>query len=249
MRWNSYIFGTLRNFMSIGRRIYIIGFCLIISHGLFAYVPDSVSDTKKVIDFNILKIKGNFNVFITQGKTCSLKVVAPDKTAMDGVEVKAGTTLNIDTKEGVKSGATLYITVKNDIAQIAINTNGTVSSTNTISGDGLNLNIDGDASVNLSVDAKQLMYTSNSSKPTVIKGKAKTCVLNDSGDGSIDASGLKIKTLNADDSSDGELKVDADEIHLKIGGTGAFTYSGKPSIKDFKLHGQADAKQINQASK
>jgi len=234
--------------MKIIRKMLFLAICIAGSNHTYASVSDSVTDTKKVVDFNILKIHGNFNVVITQGKTCSLRVVAADKDAIAAVDVKASPTLNITMKEGTKSSATLYITVKEDIRQITINTVGNVSSTNSIKAENFALNIDGDVNVNISVDITLFTYTSSSSKPIVIKGKAKTCNFNDSGEGSVDASGLKIDNLNLDDSSDGELKVYAKpEMHVKLSGTGALIYYGSPRVKTFKLAGQADEKQITES--
>jgi len=211
---------------------------------------DSVSETKKVTNFTVLKIKGTFNVVITQDKECSLKIVAPDKDAMAGIEVKnAGTSLIINTKDGSKGSATLYIGIK-DILQITITTSGTVNSTNKISTDVLALNIDGDAVVNLTLDVKELTWTSSSSKDVVVTGKVKKCTLKDSGEGNVDASGLKTDDMTVDDSSDGDLKIFAHpDLHAKVGGSGNLTYFGNPRTKIFKVEGSASEKQVIEGSK
>ncbi len=204
---------------------------------------DSVTEVKKVNAFTILKLKGNFNVVFTNG-SCSLKVVAADKDVMASIDVKSGTTLNITMKEGATGMATLYIGLK-DIQQIAININGTVSTTNAIDVGDLTLNIDGNATGTLNLDVKMLNCNSNSGKALVMKGKAKTCNFKDGGEGSLDASQLKTDNLTLEDSSDGDLKMYAHpEMHAKVTGSGTFTYYGNPRIKTFKVGGQATEQQI-----
>jgi hypothetical protein len=214
------------------------------SQAIMAYnVADSVTEIKKINAFTVLKIKGNFNIVFTNG-SCSLKVVASDKDAMAAIDIKSTTTLNINMKDGTTGTATLYIGLK-DIQQIAINTNGSVSSTNAIDVGDLSLNIDGNAAGTLNLDVKVLNCNSNSGKALVIKGKAKTCNFKDGGEGSIDASALKTDNLNLEDSSDGDLKIYAHpEMHVKITGSGTFTYYGNPRIKTFKVGGQATEQQI-----
>jgi len=206
---------------------------------------DSVSDVKKVTNFTIIKIKGNFNVVLTQAKECSLKVVAADKDAMAGIDIKnAGTQLVINAKEGSKGAGTIYIGVK-ELLQLTVTTNGTVTSTNQINTDVLALNIDGDAVVKLDLDVKELTYTDNSNKSIVLTGKIKKCTLKDNGEASIDASGMKTDDMTIEDTSDGDLKVNVrSNMQVKIGGSGNLTYFGKPTNKVVKVQGSASESQI-----
>ncbi len=208
-------------------------------------MADSVTEEKKINAFTILKIKGNFNVVFTEAKSSSLKVTASDKDAMASIDVKSTpTALTINQKDGATGTATLYIGLK-DIQQIAININGTVSTTNSIDPGELTLNIDGNVSGTIMLDVKLLNYTSSSSKALVLKGKAKQSNFKDSGEGSVDASELKTDNLTLDDSSDGDLKIYAHpEMHVKLEGSGGLTYYGNPRIKTFRVGGQATEKQI-----
>ena len=48
-----------------------------------------------------------------------------------------------------------------------------------------------------------------------------------------------------DDSSDGDIKIFVHpEMHVKLEGSGNFTYYGNPRIKTFRVGGQATEKQI-----
>jgi hypothetical protein len=233
--------------MNIGRKILIGLSCLVFSQQLMALnAADSVTEVSKIIEFNSLKINGNFNVVLTEGKSCSMKIVAPDKDALAAVMVKSGVTLNVTMKEGTKGASTLYITVK-DLQQLNVNIEGTLSCTNKLDADAFTLNVDGNATVNLTFDTKMLNCTLNSGKPIVLKGKAKSCIFKDSGDGNVDASELKTENLTMEDDSDGDLKVYAHpEMHAKVNGGGNLTYYGNPRVKTFKLSGRASEQQIKE---
>lgn len=210
-------------------------------------LADSVTEEKKVNAFTILKVKGNFNIVFLESSS-SLKITASDKDAMAGIDVKSTpTALTINQKDGATGSATLYIGIK-DANQINININGAVST----SGKGINtgelaLNIDGNVSGTIVLDVKMLSLNSSSGKAIVFKGKAKQINFKDTGEGSIDASELKTDNLTLDDSSDGDLKIYAHpEMHVKLEGSGNFTYYGNPRVKTFRVGGQATEKQITE---
>jgi hypothetical protein len=222
----------------------LVLFALFVNSALAKNIADSVSQTEKVVAFNSLKINGNFNVVLTEGKTSSLKIVAPDKDAMSSVVIKSAVILNVSMKDGAKEAVTLYITVK-DIQQISVNIDGTLSCTNTIDEDNLTLNVDGNATVNLALDLKMLTCNLNSGKSIVLKGKAKSCIFKDSGEGNVDASELKTDNMTLEDHSDGDLKVYAHpELHAKVSGSGKLTYYGNPRTKTFRIEGAASEQQV-----
>jgi len=233
--------------MNLTKRLLIGIVCLVLTKPLLAYNnADSITDSPKIIDFNSLKISGNFNVVLKQGKACSIKVVSPDKDAASSVVVKSGVTLNVTMKEGSKTAVTLYITVK-DLQQINANIEGSLSCADKLEADAFTLNISGNATVSLTFDSKALNCILNSGKPIVLKGKSKSCIFKDDGDGSVDASELKTDNLTLEDNSDGDLKVYAHpEMHVKLNGGGNLTYYGSPRVKTFKLSGRATEQQITE---
>jgi hypothetical protein len=245
-----YIWARKENSMRISHIVFaFIGLCFFSNTNASTMAGDSVTETKNVSVFTVIKVQGNFNVVITQSGTCSLKITA-DKHLMPSITVSnKGVTLNVTMPADAKGTATLYIGVK-DINQITITTNGNVSNTGTIKSSDLAVNIDGNAVVNFNIDAKVLNYSSSSGKESTVKGKSKMCTFKDGGEGNIDASGLETDNMNVDDSSDGDLKVYGHpELHAKITGTGNFTYYGKPRIKTFKVEGAANSSQVVEGSK
>jgi hypothetical protein len=242
-----YIWARKENFMRISHILYaIIGLCFFKAS---AYAGDSITESKNISVYTVLKVQGNFNVVITQNGTCSLKITA-EKDLMSSIDVKGqGVTLNITMKADAKGTATLYIGAK-DLNQITITTNGNVSNTGVIKAADLAVNIDGNAMVSFNLDAKVINYTSSSNKESTIKGKADKVNLIDGGEGNIDASGLKTDNMNVEDSGDGDLIVYGHpELHVKITGTGKLTYMGKPRVKTFKVEGAANSSQVVEGSK
>ena len=233
--------------MRVFRIIVAFGFFCCVSQAVMANnVADSVTEIKKVNAFTTLKVNGNFNIVFTQG-SCSLKITASDQNAMSGIEVKSTpSSLTISQKDGAQGTATLYIGLKEEQI-ISLNINGNISATNTIDNGELSLNFDGNVVGTLVLDVKMLNVNTSSGKALVLKGKAKQCNFKDSGEGSVDASELKMDNITLDDSSDGDLKIYAHpEMHVKLEGTGALIYYGNPRIKTFKVSGQATDKQITE---
>jgi hypothetical protein len=194
---------------------------------------DSLSETKTVAAFTVLKVQGNFNVVLSPGTGCSLKVTA-DKATMSSVDVKnSGTSLIITMKDGATGGATLYIGTK-DILQISLNTTGTVSCSKEIKSNDLSLNLDGKVEGTLMLNIKMLTFNSNTDKNFVLNGKVEKCNAKIQGEGNMDMGALKVDDLTVDNSSDGEVKVYA-KSKLSAKTTGKLTYYGKPKDKILKV--------------
>ena len=242
---NSHIFGHRKMNMNSWRNILTVLVCMAFANsGIAKNAADSVVQTEKIVAFNSLKITGNFNVVLTEGKSGSLKIVAPDKDAMSSVVIKSAVILTISMKDGAKEAVTLYITVK-DLLQLSVNVDGSLSCTNTLDEDNLTLNVDGNATVSLALDLKMLTCNLNSGKSIVLKGKAKSCIFKDSGEGNVDASELKTDNMTLEDHSDGDLKIFAHpELHAKVSGSGKLTYYGNPRIKTFRIEGAATEQQV-----
>jgi hypothetical protein len=198
---------------------------------------DSVSETKTIAAFTVLKIQGNFNVVLSPGTGCSLKVTA-DKATMPSVDVKnSGTSLIITMKDGATGGATLYIGMK-EIIQISINTTGTISCAKEIKTDDLSLSLEGNVEGTLMLNIKMLTLNTKSDKNLVLKGKSKKSNAKLAGDGNIDMSALQIDDLMLDNSCDADVKIFAHpDLHVKMSGAGTLTYYGNPRVKVFTVHG------------
>ena len=201
-------------------------------------LADSVTETKNVSAFTVIKIQGNFNVVLTPGSGCSLKITAV-KDFMPAIDIKnVGTTLNISSKAGAVGGATLYIGMK-EIIQININTTGTVSCTKEIKTDDLSLTLEGNIEGSLMLNIKMLTLNTNSAKNLELKGKAKKSNAKLNSEGNVDMSALQVDDLQLDNGCDGDVKIFAHpDLHVKMDGTGTLTYFGNPRVKVFTVHGE-----------
>lgn len=214
--------------------------CLLLFH---SYVNgrntpgDSVSETRTVTSFDVVKIEGNFDVVFVPNSKCSLKVAGSKDVLSNIINKNIGTTLNITMKPGTTGNASLVIGTK-DIVQISMNTNGSVSCTAALKGDALALNIDGNTGGTLLLDVKMLTFNSTSEKDMVLTGKANKCNAKLTGDGNTDMSALKVEDLTIEKSDDGDLKIYAHpDLSARMEGTGKITYYGNPRKKIFHIHG------------
>ena len=201
-------------------------------------LADSVTESKTISAFTVLKIQGNFNVVLTPGSGCSLKITAV-KDFMPAIDVKnSGTALVISTKPGAVGGATLYIGMK-EIIQININTTGTISCTKEVKTDDLSLTLEGNIEGSLMLNIKMLTLNTNSAKNIELKGKAKKSNAKLMSEGNVDMSALEVDDLMLDNGCDGDVKIFAHpDLHVKMSGTGTLTYFGKPRVKVFTVHGE-----------
>lgn len=198
------------------------------------FAADTTSVTKKVSVFTVLKIQGDYNVILTQGSECSLKVNG-DKDAVAAVEAKnTGVTLSIT---GGKGNITLYVTFK-DINQISVNGNCKVSATKEIKSGDLALNLDGNTEGTLDIKVKVFTFNCNTDKNFTLTGKADKGNAKVDGEGTIDMSQLKVSDLTIEYSGDSDIKIYAHpNLHVKMSGNGNLIYYGNPRVKIFKVDG------------
>ena len=205
-----------------------------------SFAADTTSVTKKVSVFTVLKVQGDFNVVLTQGSECSLKVNG-DKDAVAAVDAKnSGVTLNVT---GGKGNVTLYVTFK-DINQISINGACKVSGTKQIKTGDLALNLDGKTEGSLDMKVKVFTFNCNTDSNFSLSGKADKGNAKVDGEGAIDMSQLKIDDLNIEYSGDNDIKIYAHpNLHVKMSGAGNLIYYGNPRVKVFKVDGNGMPKE------
>jgi hypothetical protein len=202
-----------------------------------SFAGDTISDSRKISTFTVLKINGNFNVVLIPGSECSLKVNGEKTTVAATQSKNMGVTLTILMDAAEKGTATLYITLK-DINQVTINGTCKVSCTKQIKADDISLNLDGNTQGALDIKTKVITFTCNTDKDFVLKGKADKCTAKVEGDGAIDMSEMKVDDMNIDFSSDTGIKIYAHpDLHVKMSGAGNLTYYGSPKVKIFKVNG------------
>ena len=215
-------------------RTFFISFILLAGFSTVSFAADTTSVTKKVSVFTVLKVQGNYNVVLTQGNECSLKVNG-DKDAVAAVDAKnTGVTLNVT---GGKGNVTLYVTFK-DINQISINGTCKVSAAKQIKTGDLALNLDGKTEGSLDLKVKVFTFNCNTDSNFSLSGKADKGNAKVDGEGTIDMSQLKVDDLDIEYSGDSDIKIFAHPtLHVKMSGDGNLIYYGNPRVKIFKVNG------------
>lgn len=221
-------------------RTLFISLILLVGYSGMSYAADTASVEKKVSVFTVLKVQGDYNVVLTQGNECSLKVNG-DKDAVAAVDAKnTGVTLNVT---GGKGNVTLYVTFK-DINQITINGACKVSATKQIKTGDLALNLDGKTAGSLDIKVKVFTFNCNTDNNFTLTGKADKGTAKVDGEGTIDMSQLKVDDLNVEYSGDTDIKIYAHpNLHVKMSGDGNLIYYGNPRVKIFKVDGNGMPKE------
>lgn len=222
----------------------VLSAVLLFSFQQLSFAGDTISDTRKISKFTVLKINGNFNIVLTQGDDYSLKV-SGNKNTVSAVQSKmTGITLNIDMAQGTKDSATLYISFK-DINQISINGSCKVSSTKQIKSDDMKLDLEGNTRGSMDLKIKMLTFVGNTDMAFNLTGKVEKCAATVKGDGALDLSQLKADEMNLNFGTDTDIKIFAHDLTVTMGGAGNVFCYGNPKKKIVTAHGSGEFKLAN----
>lgn len=211
----------------------------------FAFVQ--ASSTLKSIDvdqFTGIKVNGNYQVFLKQGTTQSVKIEGDEKEAKSiSTKVENGIwsiqthSLNgrnscnsyydsYSTKEPMK----VYITVTK-LDYISLSSNGKVSTENTLNVENIDLKLNGSGKMRLSLNAKSIESNLCGSGKLILKGSSKHMEGRISGSGDIDAEDMKVENVNISVTGSGDAQVHATSyLKAKVSGSGDIYYKGSPSL-------------------
>lgn len=209
------------------------------------------SETRALASFNIVENEGSFDVYIIQDSVSEVTIEAESNLiGYIRTEVQ-GSTLNIYTKENLKTHhpIKLYIktpnvnsvrlsgsglidlgTITTDNMEVVLSGSGDIRGT--VFADYLELGINGSGSANMSLNCIDVQTSISGSGDMYFSGEAETAHFNISGSGSIKAYELALQNCYADISGSGDMYVSASELlDIKISGSGSIYYIGNPEIE------------------
>ncbi|MBB6609552.1 DUF2807 domain-containing protein [Pontibacter sp. Tf4] len=191
------------------------------------------TQTRKVSDFNGIKVSGGFAVEIEQGNTESLKIEA-EENLMDNIktQVKNGV-LHIYTEGSINSrkGMKAYITVK-DLNKIDISGGVKVTGLSKLKAGDFQLDMSGGSNVKLDIEAKKIFSNMSGASKVVLTGRADELKLDMSGASSVNTQDLIAKRVKVSTSGASSVKVHAtDNLVVNASGASHVAYAGSPKIE------------------
>ena len=204
---------------------------------------NSYSEEKAIAGVTKLKLKGIFNVNISQGGKESMVISGKEDLVKKLKIVQSGDLLEL-TLDEEESGAffmrdELKIDLDlADLGEIRFEGVGNIKSTEKLDLGELLIVGNGVGNISLEFDAKavdaRLSFVGNMS----LKGSSHEMRLVNDGVGSIDASDLTVQNVNLTSSGIGAVSVHCEgELTLKVDGIGVVNYTGNPTIISEKVSG------------
>lgn len=182
--------------------------------------------------FNSVELEGTGNVYITQGAEQSVIVKGQANIiSLLKTNIKNGT-WEIDFKRCVRKHKDLeiYITIP-EVKKMKINGSGDIKTIGTISGDGIELNINGSGNISASIDVNRVDTKINGSGNISVDGTAENHYAYINGSGNINSYDLITDKAEVKVNGSGDVKVNVEEeLKVKIGGSGDVYYKGSPSV-------------------
>ena len=201
-------------------------------------------------EFSSLKLTKSFEVIITQGNSCSIRMEGDEKAAEKiKTEVKDNTlkitceepTFNLDNLK-------IYITVK-DLKRIELSGASDVKSTSMITVDKLTIEASGAGNVTLQVIANEVTAEISGAGDVNLSGTTNLLNAKVSGAGDLKAFKLETKKAIVKTSGAGDAKVNVKEsLTAEISGNGNIIYKGEPVDRQVEINGFGSVRQSNNES-
>jgi hypothetical protein len=212
----------------------LFGFLSVMLFMSFSVLSQNTQEIK-LPHFDKLRVTNQINVYITQGDTGIVKVVASGIPLEDIITEVVGKTLEISLKRGVYKDISveIYLTFT-ELRDIYVSGSGRVSMQTTLKGDKVVFNAN-NGEINANVDLRTLDLKASKGGSVRLNGKLGSYEAKISTAGVLSALDLVADSVFIDVNSGGIAKVLAKELleaNVKTGAT--LTLSGTPNVKRIK---------------
>lgn len=194
----------------------------------------SVTDSRKVSDFNGIKVSGVIKVNLTQGPETKVEVKADQNIAPTvQTEVREGI-LHVNIKEKINRKEAIEINIMAPVIQsVDISDGVSINSSNALKGDNLTIESSSGSQGTLALQYKKMDCTASAGSVLQFNGNVETVHVSASSGSIIHAGELSARkcTIEANAGSLTEMKV-LDEVSADINSGSTFTYSGEPAVRN-----------------
>ncbi|MCK5820443.1 MAG: DUF2807 domain-containing protein [Bacteroidales bacterium] len=183
--------------------------------------------------FDRLKIVGNFDVYLTQGRSSDLRIEA-DENLQDIIDVyQDGNRLKIVARENILRAKkkSLFISYS-DLSKMDLTGAIDISSNTPVEVKSLAIICSGAMNMELEFDTDKLRLDISGAANCDLEGRADEVILNLSGAGDFNALDLQTEEMRIELSGAAQARVSAsDRLDVDISGVGSVKYKGDPEIR------------------
>jgi hypothetical protein len=195
--------------------------------------------------FNSINVSDNIDVEIRQSETTGLIIDSSEPASeLVKTEIKNGT-LYIYSAENRSWGEKAKVIVMTpEIETIVMDGSGNVTCDGFIDSDYLKVILNGTGNITLDVNVLEVRVRIPGSGKICLSGSAAVEKISISGQGEVDAQGLKTFSAAVDISGQGNCRITSKDISVHISGTGNVLYSEAPSRLQVKVTGTGSVNEI-----
>lgn len=235
-----------------------IGIILLLVLGSAAFAQEDfvVKKDIEILPFEKIYVNSAFEVFISQGKAPGVKVeMQQDILKKTEFFVEDGILfLNIKQEDSkgkqsvwgkldamkINPTAKIIVTVT-DLTEIMVNGSGSVTATNSIATDNIKVSVNGNGSIELDLKGDAVEASLTGAGKIKLKGYGSHALLNNYGEGKLDALALDLTSAEASVYGSGELKTSISEsVNAYIYGSGKLEYKGEKIDAKTRNYGEGE---------
>jgi hypothetical protein len=199
-------------------------------------------ETRNIPEYTGIDVNGPFEIKLVYGKPGPVTLQGESNLlALTTVETKEGKLIIASGNHLLKPSPDKKITIQvpyRRMETITLNGNGSVYAARTLTGETLELVVDGSGTIRLSADMATVKACVIGSGGIIINGRTDNLKCAVAGAGSIKACDLEAESVQALLSGCGTIETNCTQhITGRINGTGSITFSGEPSDTDLKETG------------
>lgn len=197
-------------------------------------------------NFNGIRLSINANVYLTQGRSQSVRISAQQNiidlisTEVDGNVWKIKTEENLDDHSEIK----IYITVP-EMKYVRLSGSGDIYTEGTFTNQSVEVAISGSGDLQFRTTASNIEASISGSGDIELDGSTDRLTVSISGSGDIDAMDMTSQNCEVRISGSGTAKVNAtQDLNVRVSGSGDVYYRGKPNIQS-RISGSGDLESVN----
>jgi Putative auto-transporter adhesin, head GIN domain len=196
-----------------------------------------ITEERSLGSFDRLKVSSDIDVYITQGDTESLKVIA-DENLVKYISTEIyNNTLSIEAKAWIRNAKSkeVHLVYKN-LREIDISSAGDVEGTNRMKADELDLGLSSAGDLNLDIEATRINLDISSAGDARLSGTVDELDADLSSAGDLNAYDLLARKARVSVSSAGSAKISAsEEVDLNASSAGDIYYKGDPKTTTINI--------------
>ena len=225
----------MKNLNSIlSKTIFTAAFAFLLFNGGYAQKGNGnvIKQDRTIEAFNAIDVGGAFEVYIRQGSTEELTVVADDNLLEYITTDVRGGTLDIGLSKSIKNSTELkiYLTVVS-LNEIEASGACNIKGKNMLTSTDLSLDISGASNLDLEIDCTNLEIEASGASDAEIGGTATNMEVDASGASTIIATNIKCANAQVDASGASTVKIAVtDNLECESSGASSVLYKGNPHV-------------------